>query len=173
VIRIGTQGTQSETWIAGIYGHTITGSAVYVTSSGQLGVMGSSERFKTDIATMPEISLKLSRLRPVTFRYKTDLNGKLQYGLIAEEVDKVYPELVLRDDTGKIQGVRYEELAPMLLKEVQQQQAQLEQQKAEIAAQGAEMQDIRQQVAELKQLNQTMQAAFAKLQATDGLVAMR
>jgi hypothetical protein len=88
-------------------------------------------------------------------------------------VDQVYPELVLRDDTGKIQGVRYEELAPMLLKEVQQQKAQLEQQRTEIAGQSAEMQDMRRQVAELKQLNQTMQAAFAKLQAMDGRVAMR
>jgi hypothetical protein len=135
--------------------------------------MGSSERFKTDIAAMPEVSAKLSQLRPVTFHYKMDPKGVLQYGLIAEEVDQVYPELVLRDDTGKIQGVRYEELAPMLLKEVQQQKAQLEQQRTEIAGQSAEMQDMRRQVAELKQLNQTMQAAFAKLQAMDGRVAMR
>jgi hypothetical protein len=93
VIRIGVQGTQKDTYVAGIYGATVTGSAVYLTSSGQLGVMGSSERFKTDIAAMPAVSAKLHELRPVTFHYKTDPKGVLQYGLIAEEVDKVYPEL--------------------------------------------------------------------------------
>jgi trimeric autotransporter adhesin len=121
-IQIGVQGTQTQTTIAGIYGTQVTGSAVYVTSTGQLGIQGSSERFKTDIAPMPDLSVKLSQLRPVTFHYKTDPKGIQQYGLIAEEVDKVYPELVIRDDQGKIQGVRYEELAPMLLKEMQKQQ---------------------------------------------------
>jgi endosialidase-like protein len=121
-IQIGAQGTQTFAAIAGIYGTPVSGSAVYVTSTGQLGVQASSERFKTDIAPMPELSAKLAQLRPVTFHYKTDAKGIRQYGLIAEEVAKVYPELVIRDDSGKIQGVHYEELAPMLLNEVQRQQ---------------------------------------------------
>jgi len=66
-IQIGVQGTQTSTTIAGIYGVPVSGMAVYVTSNGQLGVQASSERFKTDIATMPEISEKLKQLRPVTF----------------------------------------------------------------------------------------------------------
>jgi Chaperone of endosialidase len=90
-IQIGVQGTQTLTTIAGIYGTQVTGSAVYVTSTGQLGVQGSSERFKTDIMTMPELAAKLNQLHPVTFHYKTDPKGVVQYGLIAEEVDKVYP----------------------------------------------------------------------------------
>src|SRR5277367_6637184 len=121
-IQIGVQGTQTKTTIAGIYGDTITGSAVYVTSTGQLGVLGSSERFKTDIAPMPDLSDRLQQLRPVTFHYKTDPKSVRQYGLIAEQVDQVYPELVIRDGKGKIQGVRYEELAPMLLAQMQKQQ---------------------------------------------------
>jgi hypothetical protein len=88
-----------------------------VTSSGQLGVLASSERYKTAITPMGENTKKLEQLRPVSFHLKTDPKGAVQYGLIAEEVDKVYPELVIRDDTGKIQGVRYDELAPMLLNE--------------------------------------------------------
>ena len=103
----------------------MTGAAVYVTSSGQLGVRASSERYKTAIASMGARTGDLQKLRPVTFHLKTDPHGAVQYGLIAEEVDKVYPELVIRDAKGVIQGVRYDELAPMLLNEVQQQKAQL------------------------------------------------
>ena len=145
--------------IAGIYGTPLTGSAVYVTSSGQLGVLGSSERFKTDIAPMPELSDKLKRLRPVTFRYKTDPQAIPQYGLIAEEVAQVYPELVIRDETGKIQGVRYEELAPMLLNEMQQQ--------------AAEIRGLKQQVAKMNYLQLEMRAALVALKSKDQLVARR
>jgi hypothetical protein len=165
-IRIGAQGTQSVTAIAGIYGTPVTGSAVYVTSTGQLGVLGSSERFKKDIAPMPELSDKLRQLRPVTFHYKTDPNSVEQYGLIAEEVDKVYPELVVRDEKGAIQGVRYEELAPMLLNEMQKQQR-------INAAQADEIRQLTGQVAELNDLKREMRAALLKLQAQDDLVARR
>jgi len=165
-IQIGAQGTQTSTTIAGIYGTPIVGSAVYVTATGQLGVQASSERYKTDIATMSEPSGKLAQLRPVTFHYRTDPKGAQQYGLIAEEVAKVYPELVIRDDSGKIQGVHYEELAPMLLGEVQQQQA-------TIQSQTAKINDLTRQVAELKDLKQEMRAALRRLQSTSELVAQR
>jgi hypothetical protein len=124
-IKIGAASTQTKTFIAGIENSKVTGAAVYVTSSGQLGVLASSERYKTDIAPMGSKTGNLERLRPVTFHLKSDPHGALQYGLIAEEVDKVYPELVIRDDAGQIQGVRYDELAPMLLNEMQQQKTQL------------------------------------------------
>ena len=130
-IRIGGS-AQTATYVAGIYGSPVTGSAVFVTSSGQLGVLASSERYKMDIETMTELSPKLAKLRPVTFHYTADPHGMLQYGLIAEEVDKVYPELVIRDEKGSIRGVRYEELAPMLLHEVQKQQQQIDAQDAKI-----------------------------------------
>jgi hypothetical protein len=83
----------------------------------------------------------------------------VQYGLIAEEVDKVYPELVIRDETGKIQGVRYDELAPMLLTEVQRQ--------------AGEIRDLKQQVAGLTELKQEMRAVLLKLRSKDRLVAQR
>jgi Chaperone of endosialidase len=114
--------------------------------------------------------LQLGQLRPVSFHLKTDPKGALQYGLIAEEVAKVYPELVIRGEKGRIDGVRYDELAPMLLNDVQKQRTQI----AEIIdAQAAEMRDLKRQVAELTDLNQTTQIALRKLQANDEFVAQR
>jgi hypothetical protein len=161
-IQIGVQGTQVLTTIAGIFGTPVTGGAVYVTSTGQLGVQASSERYKTDIQSMPDFSAKLDQLRPVTFHYKTDPKSVQQYGLIAEEVDKVYPELVIRDGKGQIQGVHYEELAPLLLSEVQQQ--------------AAEIRDLKQQVAKVSDLEHEfaeMRAALVALQSKDQLVSQR
>jgi trimeric autotransporter adhesin len=165
VIRIGTQGTQTTTYLAGVSDAKITGAAVYVTSSGQLGVLASSERYKTAIAPLGSDTEKLMQLRPVSFHLKTDPKGAVQYGLIAEEVDKVYPELVIRDDSGKVQGVRYDELAPMLLNEVQKQQRTIAAQNAHAAAQDAEIRDLKKMVAET-------QAGLVQLQSKR-LVAQR
>jgi hypothetical protein len=165
-IRIGTKGTHKATVIAGINSSKVTGSAVYVTTTGRLGVLASSERFKTGIAPIGDGTEKLQRLRPVSFHLKAEPKGAVQYGLIAEEVAKVYPELVVRDDKGRIDGVRYDELAPMLLNEVQQQQS-------KNAVQDAEIRDLKQQMAELKALNQATQDALQKLQTKDKLVAQR
>ena len=148
-IQIGVQGTQSFTSIAGIFGTQVSGSAVYVTSTGQLGVQASSERYKTDIATMATLSARLEGLRPVTFHYKTDPDKVPQYGLIAEEVAVVYPELVIRDAGGKIMGVHYEELAPMLLNEVQRQQRTISAQAEHAAGQDAAINALTQRVQEL------------------------
>jgi hypothetical protein len=137
-IRIGTSGTQTATYVAGITGVALsTGSPapVYVNSSGQLGMgPASSERFKTSIAPMGESTEKLAELRPVTFQYKSDPHGARQYGLIAEEVAKVYPELVIRDAKGQILTVHYDELAPMLLNVVQKQEQRAAQQAEQIRA---------------------------------------
>jgi hypothetical protein len=173
-IKIGTQGTQTVTYIAGVYDNALSGFPVVVTSTGQLGVMGpSSERFKTTIAPMGSNTAKLGKLRPVTFHLKTDPKGALQYGLIAEEVAKVYPELVIRDEKGRIDGVRYDELAPMLLNEGQQQQKAAVAQAAKIAVQDAKIGDLEHQLAELKDLKQELHAAFLTLQAQGKLVAQR
>jgi hypothetical protein len=102
---------------------------------------------------------KLQELRPVSFHLKTDPKGALQYGLIAEEVAKVYPELVIRDAAGTIQGVRYDELAPMLLNEVQKQQQ-------VNSVQAAKIDSLERQLAGI-------QAALVKLQPKDELVAQR
>lgn len=88
---------------------------------------------------------KLQQLHPVTFQLKTEPNGTVQYVLIDEQVARVYPELVIRDDTGKVQGVRYDELAPMQLNEMQKQQQRL-----------ARAEHLEQRVAELEQMNQIM-----------------
>jgi hypothetical protein len=149
-IRIGTKSTQTATYIAGIYGTSVSGSAVMVSSTGQLGAVVSSERFKTAIAPMGENSGKLQQLRPVTFKLKTDPKGPLQYGLIAEEVAKVYPDLVIRDQAGRIAGVRYDELAAILLNEVQQQQKRKSAQDERIAAQQGQFDVMQRQLAELK-----------------------
>lgn len=164
-MRIGTEGAQQQTFIAGITGTKVTGAAVYVTSSGQLGVLASSERYKTAIESLGSDTDKLMELRPVSFHLKTDPKGAVQYGLIAEEVDKVYPELVIRDDSGKIQGVRYEELAPMLLNEVKKQQQTIAAQTAHAAAQDREIEYLKKMVLET-------QAGLAKLQP-NRLVAQR
>jgi hypothetical protein len=151
-----------------------------VNSSGQLGVVVSSERFKTDIAPMGSDTAKLLALRPVKFHLKTDPHGAVQYGLIAEEVAKVYPELVVRNETGRIDGVRYDELAPMLLNQMQEQQKVLAGQAAKIAAQDqrAAAQDQRAagqdaKIAQLQQQLSGIQAALLKQQSTDRLVAKR
>lgn len=138
IIRVGTSGTQTAAYVAGITGVVLsTGSPVpvYVNGSGQLGVgPASSERFKTSIAPMGESTEKLAELRPVTFQYKSDPHGARQYGLIAEEVAKVYPELVIRDAKGQILTVHYDELAPMLLNVVQKQEQRAARQAEQIRA---------------------------------------
>jgi hypothetical protein len=118
-IRIGFQGTQTAAYVAGIYGTPVVGSSVVVTSSGQLGVSSSSKRFKSNIKSMDEASEVLLGLRPVTFRYKPELDsdGAAQFGLVAEEVEKVDPALVVRDSDGKPFSVRYEAVNAMLLNE--------------------------------------------------------
>jgi hypothetical protein len=165
VIRIGGP-SQSAAYIAGISSTHLTGSAVYVTANGQLGVLASSERYKTEIASMGGSTQKLDELRPVSFHLKSDPKGAVQYGLIAEEVAKVFPELVIRDDAGTIQGVRYDELAPMLLNEMQKQQQQIAVQDQRAATQGLAISQLKAQLAE-------MHAALLTLQSKDQLVAQR
>jgi hypothetical protein len=150
-IRIGTSGTQTSFFVAGVGGVT-TGEdnavPVVVDSNGQLGTVSSSRRFKTDIQDMGDASRELMRLRPVTFRYKkpfSDGSTPMQYGLIAEEVAEVYPDLVAHSADGQIETVKYQVLDSMLLNEVQRQQA-------EIEAQKNQMQDLQNQINELKRL---------------------
>src|SRR5207244_3716758 len=117
-IRIGTQGTQTATFIAGIRGVPITGgTAVGVNSNGQLGQRASSARFKEAIQPMDKASEAIFSLQPVTFRYKKALDPKAlpQFGLVAEEVAKVNPDLVFADEQGKPFTVRYDEVNAMLL----------------------------------------------------------
>ncbi len=148
-IRIGGQGNQTATFIAGIFSSLVTGDAVVVSNTGKLGITPSSSRYKRDIHDMNSASNGLLKLRPVTFRYKEDPEGERQYGLIAEEVARVYPELVSHDTDGKVISVRYHELVPMLLNQVQKQARQLQQDTAQIrrlSAQVAELKGMLEQV---------------------------
>jgi len=112
------------------------GAAVMVNSLGQLGTVLSSRRFKEEIQDMREASSGLLRLRPVTFRYKeafADGARPVQYGLIAEEVAEVHPDLVVYSRTGEVETVQYHKLVPMLLNELQKQHRRIDALQAENA----------------------------------------
>jgi hypothetical protein len=119
-IRIGTNGTQTATFIAGINGATASdGTAVFIDVNGQLGTVTSSARFKDNIKPMDNASEVLFSLKPVSFRYTKAIDpiGKSQFGLVAEDVEKVNPDLIVRDKGGKPYSVRYEQVNAMLLNE--------------------------------------------------------
>jgi hypothetical protein len=141
IIRIGD--FQTAAFIAGISGNTITGTAVVVDANGQLGVEGaSSRRFKEDIEDMGDASKGLLQLRPVTFHYKkADQGGSkpLEYGLVAEEVAEVYPDLVVRGKDGEPESVRYSKLPAMLLNELQKQDETIRKLEARLAALEAQL----------------------------------
>lgn len=137
-IRIGAIGTQTSFFAAGINGVT-TGVndavPVVIDSNGQLGTVSSSRRFKEDIQDMGGASERLMGLRPVTFRYRkpfADGSKPLQYGLVAEEVAEVYPDLVTHSADGQVETVKYQVLDSMLLNEVQKQRGLIRQQQMEI-----------------------------------------
>jgi len=136
-IRIGTTEDQSATYIAGIAGQTVGagGSTCYVDNDGKLGVFLSAHRFKTDIADMATASEAILALRPVTFHYKPELDktGIPQFGLVAEEVEAINPDLVTRDKEGKVSTVRYEAVNAMLLNEFLKEHCKNQQQEATIA----------------------------------------
>jgi hypothetical protein len=129
---------QTSAYIAGIYGVTTSASnavPVLIDSNGNLGTISSSRRYKEDIQDMADASSGLMRLRPVTFRYKKafdDGSKPVQYGLIAEEVAEVYPDLVARSADGQIETVKYQVLDSLLLNELQKQNATIAAQKEQI-----------------------------------------
>jgi len=137
-IRIGQ--SQTSFFAAGIRGVT-TGLSnaveVMIDGNGQLGTVSSSIRLKEDIHDMADSSAGLLRLRPVTYRYKqpyADGSQPLDYGLIAEEVAEIYPDLVARSADGQIQTVQYQKLTPMLLNELQKQAELIRQLEKRLAA---------------------------------------
>jgi hypothetical protein len=172
-IRIGTMGLQASTYIAGINGVTVSsGAPVFINANGQLGTITSSRRFKNAIKDMGTVTDRLMKLRPVTFRYKDSAEQgphALQYGLIAEEVAKVYPDLVQYDKAGKPFTIYYHLLTPMLLNELQKAHHRFEAQKTEITAMKtayrAEITNLKSEMALLKQSQQQQLNALAKLNA--------
>jgi hypothetical protein len=142
-IRIGKQGTQQKTLIAGIYGKTVaSGVGVIVGTTGQLGTVLSSAQFKQQIKPMDKASESILALKPVTFRYKEELDPDAipQFGLIAEEVEEVNPDLVARDNDGKVMTVRYDAVNAMLLNEFLKEHRKVEEQRAYFESKLAEQQ---------------------------------
>jgi Chaperone of endosialidase len=138
-------GAPSIRWrpdLAGISGVTVAGGvAVIIDTTGHLGTVVSSERFKDEIKPMDKASEAILALKPVTFRYKHELDpdGIPQFGLVAEQVEKVNPDLVARDADGKINTVRYEAVNAMLLNEFLKEHRKVEEQQKEIAALAAQL----------------------------------
>jgi hypothetical protein len=135
-MRIGA--SQTTTYIAGISGATIAvGTPVLVDSGGQLGTTTSSQRFKKDIKPMDNASEALFSLKPVTFHYKKEIDsaGISQFGLLAEEVEKVNPDLVVQDKEGKPYSVRYDAVNAMLLNEFLKEHGKLKKLEASVAQQ--------------------------------------
>jgi Chaperone of endosialidase len=154
LIRIGTAGTQTATFIAGINGVNIgMGAPVLVNADGQLGTMMSAAGFKEGIEDLGEGSRRLLGLRPVRFRYQPqhdDPSRPVQYGLVAEEVAAVFPELVYPGPDGAPYSVRYHLLSVLLLNELQRQEREWRAEKVEAAArfeaQQAQLDELRSQV---------------------------
>lgn len=144
VIRIGF--AQSEAYMAGISGQTSAGGVgVFVNGDGKLGTVTSSARFKEDIEDLGSVSRRLFQLRPVQFRYAPEYDDGsrlMQYGLIAEEVESSFPELVVHDADGKVETVRYHLLSVLLLNEVLRQEEELEELRASVAALAAAVAEL-------------------------------
>ncbi len=168
VIAIGTAGANvsNSCYIGSIAGQTVGagGSTCYVDNDGKLGVFLSARRFKTDIADMAAASEGLLALRPVTFHYKPELDktGIPQFGLVAEEVARVNPDLVTHDAKGEISTVRYEAVNAMLLNEF------LKEHKAFLQEQGK----VQKLEAALEAVNKRLNEQEAKIQRVSSQIEM-
>jgi len=160
-IRIGS--IQARTFIAGIRGRA-TGVAnavpVLIDSNSQLGTASSSRRFKKKIKPMDSASEAIHALKPVTFQYKTDSTGTPQFGLIAEEVAEVNPDLVVRDENGEIYSVRYEAVNAMLLNEFLKEHRKVE----------SQARKIQEQETTITQLKQGLETVVARLKEQDSKI---
>ncbi|MEY2480187.1 MAG: hypothetical protein QOI04_1114 [Verrucomicrobiota bacterium] len=164
-IRIGTAGQQTSAFIAGISGTTVAaGTSVVIDSNGQLGTIVSSQRFKDEIKPMDKASEAILSLKPVTFRYKHELDAKgiPQFGLVAEEVEKINPDLVARDASGNVYTVRYEAVNAMLLNEFLKEHRKVEELEAALARQQKGMEllasRVRAQGAQLEKVSAQVEA---------------
>ena len=177
-IRIGTVNGrgidfQRNTYIAGISGVTIAGGVpVIIDADGHLGSTTSSERFKDEVKPMDKASEAILALKPVTFHYKKELDpdGIPQFGLVAEQVQKVNPDLVARDAEGKVYTVRYEAVNAMLLNEflkahhkIEDQQATIAELKSTVAQQQKGLQTV---TARLEEQAAEIQKVSAQLEAS-------
>jgi hypothetical protein len=177
-IRIGGDGfgggPQTAAFIAGISGTAVVGDSVVVDGNGQLGTVASSARFKKNIKPMHKTSEAILALKPVSFQYRSDSKGTPQFGLIAEEVAKVNPDLVVRNRNGEIYSVRYEAVNAMLLNEflkehrtVQDLKSTVAKQEATIARQQTSFQSkLAEQQKQIEALTAGLQKVSAQLEAS-------
>jgi len=166
VIRIGDS-NQTAFYAPAAYALVSGGEPAYILSNGQLGYEASSIRFKKEVRSMGDVSNAIYRLRPVTYRYKQpepDGSQPIEYGLIAEEVAKVYPDMVVRDAHGQIQTVEYQKLTPMMLNELQKEHRLLD-------AEQAKIEQLEKQLAALPGLEKRLTALEAVLPSSARLEA--
>jgi uncharacterized coiled-coil protein SlyX len=176
-IRIGKAGIQNRAFIRGIRG-TTTGNndaiAVLIDTAGQLGTTSSSRRYKKDIKAMEQASKAILSLKPVTFHYKSDTKDTPQFGLIAEEVAEVNPDLVVRDENGEIYTVRYDAVNAMLLNEFLKEHRKVEEQSRKIQEQEATIAELRsdaaKQEATMSELKSDLQTVVARLKDQDSKI---
>jgi hypothetical protein len=165
---VGVAGESNACYIASIFGQTSGGGApVLINATGKLGTMTSSKRFKEEIKPMDKASAVLLALKPVTFRYKKQFDpvGKSQFGLVAEDVEKVNPDLVVRDKEGKPYSVRYDAVNAMLLNEFLKEHKTVLEQGATIAQQRRAFEAaIAQQQKEIEALTATVKEQAAQIQ---------
>jgi len=154
-------------YIGSIYNQNIGGAgtphAVWVDADGTLGLMPSSRRFKHDIKPMDQASAALLALKPVTFKYNSDKKGTQQFGLIAEDVAEVNPDLILRDNQGVILSVRYEQINAMLLNEFLKEHKKVEALETTVAQQQKGMEVL---TAQLKEQAAQIQNVSAQLEVS-------
>ncbi len=175
VICIGSEvegrNVSNTTWIGSVYGgftHNAMTAPVIVSADGQLGTVASSKRFKKDIASMEKDSEVILSLRPVTFHYKSDATGTPQFGLIAEDVAKVNPALVLPDKEGKPYTVRYDAVNAMLLNEFLKEHRKVEEQNRKIQAQDATIAQLK---SGMEALTATVKKQAAQIQKVSAQLA--
>ena len=168
-IRIGSIGVHMDTFISGIHGNLLPDNGslqpVFINNNGKLGTVlsPSSARFKESIKPMGDVSKAILALKPVTFQYKTDIDPRCrpQFGLVAEEVVKVNPDLVNRDEKGELYSVRYEAVNAMLLNEFLKEHQKIEQLEATGAEQAKEIKELK---ASLKEQSAQIRKVSAQLE---------
>jgi hypothetical protein len=165
----GVAGDSNTTWIKNVYASVATGRAVYVNADNKIGTLASSRRYKEEIKPMDKASETLFSLKPVTFRYKRQVDPARSrcFGLIAEEVAEVDPELVTQDREGKPETVRYEAINAMLLNEFLKEHRKLRELELTVAQQQENFQTrIAQQEKELKALTAGLQKVSARVETS-------
>jgi Chaperone of endosialidase len=161
-------GVDDTTWIRNVYASVAVTRSVYVNEDNKIGTLASTRRVKDDIKPMDKASETIFALKPVTFRYKKDIDRYRtpQFGLVAEDVAQVNPELVTQDENGQPETVRYEAVNAMLLNEFlkehrknEEQQAIIAQQQKQIEALTAGLQRVNAQLELSKPAPQTVKNA--------------